>query len=478
MPKTLTVPPLIREVTKGGKRGLEYSFHPGQRKAWASTARVVAVIAGTRAGKTSWGACWLHREIWNVGPGDYLVAAPSYPLLDKGVIPEVESLFERILQLGKLKRSPFKFEFSEAACLRLWGKVPDRQPRIIFGHADDPDSLEAMTAKAAWLDEAGQRRFRLASYEAVQRRLSIDQGRTLITTTPYDLSWLKQQIFDPWDAARKHGQKHPEIEVIQFDSTENPAFPRAEWERAQRTLPGWKFSLYFRAQFARPAGLIYGSFDEKRHVCPRFKIPERWPRYVGMDFGATNTAAIFLAEELNPSTDAPTGTLYVYREYHPGEKLEPEAHVRDVLKGEPRIPTCVGGNPQEQEWRQKFAAAGLPVLPPPIKDVEVGIDTVFALFARMPTQVVIFDDLCKTLDQLASYSRELDDQGEPTEKIDSKASYHILDSFRYVTAWLRRDSIQTWDSTPDPAARSEVDRIPKDVWDTGESGDSIIVGEW
>ncbi len=468
--------PLIEQVEQDGKRGLRYNFHPGQRRAWDSTARVVAVIAGARGGKTSWGGCWLHREIQQKGPGDYLVVAPSYPLLDKGAIPEIDALFVGLLRLGRLKRSPYKFEFSEEACKRMWGKAPDRQPRIIFGHADDPDTLEAMTAKAAWLDEAGQRRFRLGSYEAVQRRLAVDQGRTLITTTVYDLGWLKQQIYDPWEAFKKAGQKHPEIEVIQFDSTENPAFPRAEWERAQRTMPAWRFALYFKAQFTRPAGLIYGSFSDRDHVRPRFTIPERWPRYVGMDFGPTNTAALFFAEELNPSTDAPTGKLWCYREYHPGEKLEPEAHVRALLAGEPRIPTCVGGNPQEQEWRQKFAAAGLPVMPPPIKDVEVGIDTVFATFSR--NEVVVFDDLAKTLDQLASYSRELDEQGNVTDRIDSKSSFHLCDCARYVLAYLRRDSMQTWDSTPDPAARSEVDRIPKDVWDTGEAGDSIVVGEW
>src|SRR5262249_10213787 len=153
---------------------------------------------------------------------------------------------------------------------------------IYFGHATDPDSLESATAKAAWLDEAGQKKFKLGSFEAVQRRLSIHLGRALITTTPYDLGWLKQKIWDPWKAADGN---HPYIDVIRFDSTENPAFPQEEFERARASLPRWKFDLYYRAIFTRPAGMIYDCFDDTVHKIPRFKIPDDWPRFLGLDFG-------------------------------------------------------------------------------------------------------------------------------------------------------------------------------------------------
>jgi hypothetical protein len=469
--------PLAEVVTdKLGRRGISFArAHPGQIKALYSDRRIVAVIAGTRGGKTSLGPLWLYLEMLRCGAGDYLIAAPSYPLLDKAAAPEVQDLFEGKLRLGSMRRSPLCFNFSEAGCKALgWGK-PDRQPRIIFGHADDPDSLEAMGARAAWLDEAGQKRFRLQSFEAIQRRLAIDRGRILITTTPYDLGWLKQRIFDPWEEARRRGNRHSEIEVVQFHSIDNPTFPREEWERARRDMPGWRFRLFYRAEFTRPAGLIYGSFDSGRHVRPAMRIPERWPRYVALDFGATNTAAVFFAEE--QIDDRPTGQLVIYREYHPGEKLDPQEHVREILKGEPRLPVAIGGNPQEDEWRAKFLVAGLPVQPPPIRDVEVGIDTVFAAFAR--NEIVVHDDCVRLLDQLASYSREVDDQGEPTDKIDSKSSYHLLDSLRYGLSWIRQGGFML-DPTPDPRARSEVDRLPQDVWGMAaetDDGKPICWGE-
>ena len=48
----------------------------------------------------------------------------------------------------------------------------------------------------------------------------------------------------------------------------------------------------------------------------------------------------------------------------------------------------------------------------------------------------VFDDLTDILDDLESYSRVLDDAGEPTEKIEDKETYHRLDGLRYVGSYL------------------------------------------
>ena len=37
--------------------------------------------------------------------------------------------------------------------------------------------------------------------------------------------------------------------MIRFDSTDNPAFPREEWERARATLPPWKFKMFYQGYF-------------------------------------------------------------------------------------------------------------------------------------------------------------------------------------------------------------------------------------
>lgn len=449
--------PLVVATPSAEGVSLRYNLHPGQGKAFTSTKRVVLILAGARGGKTSFGPIWLYHEMLAKGPGDYLVAGPTYPILDKAAAPEIEAFFARTLHYGSLKRSPLRFDFSLSGCKALWpGQKIERKPRIVFGHADDPESLEAMTVKAAWLDEAGQKRFRLSSYEAIQRRLTIDQGRCLLTTTPYDLGWLKQRLHDPWLAMHR---QHPEIDVITFDSTMNPAFPLEEFDRARRELPLWKFLMFFRGQFSRPAGLIHDRFDPHRHVVARFAIPGAWPRFVGVDFGATNTAAIYLAEEQDANR-LPTGRFFVYREYHPG-KLPPETHAVRLLEGEPRQPTFVGGNPNEQAWRDRFAAAGIGMAEPPVKEVEVGIDAVYSLFAQ--DRLLIMDDLVELLDELQSYSRKLDDAGEPTEDIDSPNLYHLLDALRYIGVWLTRGG-QTWKVEAEEPKEGSIHRAPEGVW--------------
>lgn len=398
-------------------------FHANQWRAWDSVKRVVAVIAGTQAGKTSFGPAWFFREIQRRGPGDYLVAAPTYPLLGLKTIPEYVRYFQTITQVARYVGSPTKKLIVTPQGQRmLFGKEYNDETAVYFGHAQDPDSLESMTAKAAHADECGQKKFKLGSYEAIMRRLSINEGRLLITTTPYYLGWLKQKIHDPG----LHGDPH--IDLIRFRSIDNPAFPRSEWERAQQDLPAWKFDMFYRAIFTRPPGLIYDNFSEERHTCPRFDIPPEWPRYMGQDYGGVNTAAIYIAAKPG------TRQLYVYREYLAGGRTA-QQHADVMLASEPRRPRAAGGAKSEQQWRDEFRAAGLPVEAPPVSEVEVGIDRVYGCIAR--DELIIFDDLAGLLDELASYSRELDELGEPTEKIEDKNSYHRLDALRYIISLLR-----------------------------------------
>lgn len=369
-------------------------------------------LAGTQGGKTSFGPHWLYREIQLRGPGDYLGVTATFPLLKLKMLPEFRKLFEFTLRLGTWKDSEKTFRFH------------DGQTRVIFGSATNPESLESATAKAAWLDEAGQDQFRLESWEAIQRRLALNQGRVFAGTTIYNLGWIKSQIYDAWRAG------DPDIAVVQFASIMNPAFPQAEYERAKRVLPDWKFKMFYAGEFSRPAGLIYEDFiDEPRdkggHLVQRFKIPPEWPRYVGVDFGGAHTALLWLA------WDPDTNVFYAYRESLEGSKTTSE-HVASALanaEGENLIAGW-GGAQSETQWRMDWAEHGLPLQPPVVPDVEIGIDRVIELFKTQ--RLFVFDDLGGLRDELGTYRRKLGDSGEVTEDIEDKAKFHRLDALRYV----------------------------------------------
>ena len=399
----------FREL-EGGK--LTLNFHPGQSKAWYSQRRFIVVLAGTQSGKTCFTPHWLHREIQEHGPGDYLAVTATFPLLQLKFLPEMCYVFETVLKWGYYKKSDYALYSHD----RLHGAEASR---IIFGSAKNPESIESATAKAAVLDEAGQKQFRRDAWDAIQRRLSIHQGRALIDTTIYCLGWLKSELYDRWLAGDS------EIDVIQFDSTMNPAFPREEYERAREKLPRWKFRMFYQGQFDKPAGMIYDCFDETVAVIPRQPIPKTWLVYSGHDFGGANPAALFYAQ------DPDTGYFYLFHEYLPGPRTTAD-HVKAfkrITEGY-TVVKRVGGAHHEDGWRNDFTSQGWPISEPSCNDVEVGIGRVYAMHKL--NKIFVFSDLVNYLDQKTSYSRELDDNNNPTDKIEDKSRYHILDAERYI----------------------------------------------
>lgn len=377
--------------------------------------------------KTSFGPHWLRREIERCGPGDYLAVTSTHPLMKLKMLPEFLRLFQHTLNLGVWRDSDRVFRYH------------DGQTRVIFGSATNPEALESATAKAAWLDEVGQDDFRLESWEAILRRLSLFQGRVLGGTTIYNLGWLKQIVYEPW----LNGD--PDIDIIQFPSTDNPAFPRAEYERMERVLPAWKFNMFYRGQFTRPAGAIYGDFiDDYResggHKVHPFAIPSTWPRYGGVDFGATNTARLLVAHD--PDADV----FYVYDELLSGDQTTTEhARAATASIAGTNFVSWHGGAKGEVQQRRDWTAAGVSVMGPPFDDVEAGIDRVVEL---LKTKRIYFFDTCKgLLSEMGQYSREVDEMGQSLEKIKDKESYHRLDALRYVVLGVTTGSVR---SLPSP----------------------------
>jgi hypothetical protein len=393
------------------KNQCHFNFHAGQSQVYRCDRRFVLMLAGSQSGKTAFGPIWLLREIQKRGPGDYLAVTASFPLLNLKMLPEFRSLFEHTLHLGEWRETSKCFNMKDGS-------------RVIFGSATNAESLESATAKAAWLDEAGQSTFRLGAWEAIQRRLSLHQGRALITTTPYNLGWLKSQVYDRWRAG------DPDYAVIQFASPANPAFPAEEMERMKATLPAWKYAMFYEGQFVRPSGLIYEDYtdnyvEEGGHLVHPFSIPPEWPRYIGVDFGGAHTAILYLA--LDPARNI----YYAYHESLEGGLTTKEhaRRVRNRVEGTNFV-TGWGGAQSETQWRRDWSQEGVHLLAPKIPDVEIGIDRVVGLFKTR--RLHVFDTLSGLRDELGTYHRKMDESGQTTEQIADKETFHRLDSLRYL----------------------------------------------
>jgi len=406
-----------RYTTDDGRPALRTNLHRGQARAYDSEARWVLVLAGTQGGKTSFGPLWLWREMQRCGPGDYIAATATYDLLKLKMLPEMLRFFGEHLQWGTYAAGD-KVITSH-----------DGQTRIIIRSAQAEGGLESATAKAAWCDEWGQPTVTIDNQEAIERRLSLSQGRQLITTTPYNLGFLKLRHYDRWVGG------DPAYEVIQFRSVDNPAFPVAEYERARELLPAWKFAMFYDGRFSRPAGLIYADYEDSYresggHLVKPFTIPAEWLRLVGVDFGPVNEARLWLAEEPG------TGDYYAYREAVGGGLSGPE-YARQVLEYAEPIKYAMGGSRSEDERRLEWASAGLAVLEPRIYDVEAGIDHVIGLLRQR--RLFVFDMLIGLRSELGTYSREVDDAGEPLARIANKEKFHRLDALRYGLSGIHID---------------------------------------
>jgi PBSX family phage terminase large subunit len=384
-------------------------LHKGQTRAWKSQAKIVAMIAGTGGGKSYFGPIWLYREIQKYPKDNFLVISPTYQMFQRIVLPSTKAFLDNAAN-GEYRSGERTYY------LPTGGKV-------FFGSADNPFSLEGVHVRGAWMDEAGQ--MKREAWDVVLRRLGFYNGRVLITTTPYNLGWLKADVYDRW----KDGDK--DYDVIQFASILNPQYPREEFERARVTMPDWKFKLFYLGQFARPEGLVYQDFEPAKHIIDEFDIPNDWRRIIGVDFGYNNpTAAVWMAI-------SPDDVMYIYREYYERHKLPDESasDIKRLSMGE-RI-DGVYCDPSEPASIEQFRRVGLPATVAK-NAVKEGIDNVIA--GLKSNRLFIFKGVNNLLDEIENYRwKEHNDKiaDEPIKEYD-----HAMDALRYaVMANARRTNV-------------------------------------
>jgi hypothetical protein len=372
---------------------MQINLHYGQQEVWDAKERFILAL--------------LYREIQEKGEGDYLVGSASFPLLDKKLLPVMTKLFCDILHWGRYRDSD-KMILSH-----------DEKSKIFFFTGVNPEAIESATAKGAVLDECGQKSFRLGTWEAVQGRLAINQGRALLGTTPYDFGWLKTEVYDRAKAG------DPLYKVVNFDSIANPMFPIAEYERMRLTLPLWKFDMFYRGQYTRPAGLVYDKFDDALCIVNPFPIPKEWLVYTGHDFGLKNAGALFYAV-------SPTGDIFCFEEYLPKIGRSVADHVAEfqrITKGM-NVIRSTGGNPTtEDEIRQAYTAHGWRITLSDITKPDAQMERVYALDTTK--QLKIFRNCRHYIDEKLTFSYELDEHYDATDKLDNESAYHMMACERY-----------------------------------------------
>jgi len=385
---------------------LDIKFHKAQSDVWRSPARFRAAIAGVQGGKTFLGVVWMGSIA--KGGGNYLIAAPTYKILNQSTLPKFFETFPIYRKFWKKQDGTID--------------LPDGTT-IYIRSTETPEGLEGMTLDGAWLDEAGQMKY--MAWVVIQARLAIRQGKCLITTTPYSMNWLKHDFFRYWE------EGHKDYDVIQWASIDSPYFPREEYLRMKDTLSEELFEMRYRGQFRNFAGLVYREFDRSKHVkvIPR---GSNWKLYRGIDWGFKDPLACLWFGVRN---DNGVGRVHIYREHYHAEKST-DWHINEIkkLSGNEKYSWGVGDSALPQMLKD-FMMKGIE-LQPAIKgpgSIQAGIERVRNhLRDHEGSPLLTVDPSCvNTIDEFETYryKEPKEDKNQDDNPVDF--ANHSLDVCRY-----------------------------------------------
>ena len=148
-----------------------------------------------------------------------------------------------------------------------------------------------------------------------------------------------------------------------------------------------------------------------------------------------------LIELLWIAEDTERDRYVIYRESLSGGKSTQE-HVDEALALAKRenVVLWLGGAGSEDQQRMDWNSAGIPIGEPYVRDVEGGIARVYGLFKTK--RLSVFRSCKGTIDELGTYKRKLDINGQPTEEIENKRTFHRLDAARYIASGLVDGRVQ------------------------------------
>jgi len=397
---------ILKQIADGSLEK-QFDLHPGQAQTFRSEARYVLMIAGLQSGKTCFAPLWCAREIKAHPGGRGMVVGPIYDLLEREALRDYQDTFQGTEWEGHLDKSKRIYTHPDGT-------------RVYFRSADNPEHLEAGHFDWAWLDEAGQ--YKYGVWLAIKARLSIGQGRILVTTTPYLMNWLYKEWYKKW----KEGDER--FDVINFASNANPVFPQEEFDEAERDLPPEIFQRRYMGLFTQMAGMVYPELS--RCIIDRMALPqgwEKWEKIGGIDFGYHNPFVILNAVR------SPDDVIYVYEEHCQSETLVAEHAKRlrgyTVYEADPEDPQEIA------ELEVLVRDAGLPdvVIHHAKNDIALGIQKVRE---RMRTGRWFVTRNCRhTIDEHEAYHYKDTEEQQGDEK-PVKKDDHTCDANRYMVAGI------------------------------------------
>ena len=374
-------------------------LHKFQDESIFAKERFIALVAGLQSGKTVAGSVWSRIQFDAYPLDSGLIAAPTYKILTQSTLP-------KFFELNPDLKRYYKKGDNEIS-------IPNRGT-IFIRSTENPNVIEGMTLRWAWLDEAGQ--MKLDAWINIQGRLSILKGKLFITTTPYTLNWLYTDFYEQF----KKGTE--EYRVVQFRSCDNPYFPKEEYNRVRATMDARTFRRRYDGLFEKMEGLVYEDFGEQDIIEP-VVIPFK-EVIAGIDWGFNHPSAIIVIgiTQLNE--------FYIIDEYcssgkTTSELIEKAKYFQSIYKVRLWYP-----DPAEPDRLEEMRRAGL--YPREVNkgsgSIIRGIDAVRSLIRE--NRFKVFNTCKHTIDEFSVY--HYPEEGEVKDEEPVKEYDDAMDAIRYA----------------------------------------------
>ena len=250
-------------------------FHYGQSQILKASQRYVLAVAGTGGGKSYCGPLWMAREILKKPGQIYFVASPTYDVCRKAT---VRNLCEQWAD------TDFDGTWSEAS--HEWKFRNKKLGSLYIVSCDNWQSIQGWHATCGWLDEAGQ--YSEEAFHSLQARLNKNNGRMLITTTPYsDEGWFADMV--------KLAKATPDqYYIMQWPSYWNPTYSREAFEQAKQSGSMRWYRMMYLGEFGSPEFACCPDFTEGNiRTCIYDKESAL---FIGSDFNADRCTWAVLQE--------------------------------------------------------------------------------------------------------------------------------------------------------------------------------------
>lgn len=385
-------------------------FHRYQTKAMVSEAKILLLFAGKQGGKTTAGILtFLYRaqKVINQWKKD------GYPQHQKpkfAIVVRRESDFKNVILPVFESIYPQKRYKVTRSTLTITLKPHNIVIQAFSAH--EVESIEGITVDGILMDEVQLMDERI--WAKVLTRVAVRKG-FIIGDGTADGGWVKEQLYDPWQAG-----KIKNMEILNWESIENPGFSKVEFKRLKDILPQEMFEMLYMGKFTSFTGNVYPFTNDMIKTIE--DIPTSFDTIIGgIDFGFATPAAIVVIGINN-------GIYYVLEELKK-KRMDDDEFSGHLLRWQNKYQvTRWYADPSDPTMIKILSRAGVKVRPGH-NSVSVGISTVRSL---VKTERFFMKATCdKTIQEFKTYNYTTNADGVYIEKV-RKYNDHLMDAIRYA----------------------------------------------